>query len=185
MKQIVKILSILILSNPLMAQKETNYTSTVENWHAKRIQDLKLDDGWLNLEGLFWLHKGINTFGSDSKMDCFYDNTAFPKYLGDFIFEGDSVVWVNKIDQGAAVNNQVIAKGNKTTIFKWNAEKEITAVLTYNRFKWVVIKREDKIGIRFRNLDAKTLTTFKGIERFPVDEKWKLKAVLEKPQDVK
>lgn len=183
MKQIVKILSILILSNPLMAQKETNYTSTVENWHAKRIQDLKLDDGWLNLEGLFWLHKGVNTFGSDSKKDCFYDNTAFPKYLGDFIFEGDSVVWVNKIDQGAAVNNQVIPKGNKTTIFKWNAEKEITAVLTYNRFKWVVIKREDKIGIRFRNLDAKTLTTFKGIERFPVDEKWKLKAVLEKPQD--
>ena len=183
MKQIVKILSILILSNPLMAQKETNYTSTVENWHAKRIQDLKLEDGWLNLEGLFWLHKGVNTFGSDSKKDCFYDNTAFPKYLGDFIFEGDSVVWVNKIDQGAAVNNQVIPKGNKTTIFKWNAEKEITAVLTYNRFKWVVIKREDKIGIRFRNLDAKTLTTFKGIERFPVDEKWKLKAVLEKPQD--
>ena len=48
MKQIVKILSILILSNPLMAQKEINYTTTVENWHAKRIQDLKLDDGWLS-----------------------------------------------------------------------------------------------------------------------------------------
>ena len=103
--------------------------------------------------------------------------------MGDFILEGDSVVWVNKIDHGAAVNNQVIAKGNKTTIFKWNSDKETAAVLSYNRFKWVVIKREDKIGIRFRNLDAKTLTTFKGIERFPVDQKWKLKAVLEKPQD--
>ena len=166
-----------------MAQNETSYKTSVEDWHAKRIQNLKQEDGWLNLEGLFWLRKGVNTFGSDSKKDCFYDNTTFPKYLGDFILEGDSVVWVSQIDHGAAVNNQVIAKGNKTTIFKWNSDKETAAVLSYNRFKWVVIKREDKIGIRFRNLDAKTLTIFKGIERFPVDEKWKLKAVLEKPQD--
>lgn len=166
-----------------MAQNETIYTTSVEDWHAKRIQDLKQEDGWLNLEGLFWLHKGVNTFGSDSKKDCFYDNIAFPKYLGDFILEGDSVSWVNQIDNGALVNKKVITKGKPITIFKWNAEKEKAEVLTYNRFKWVVIKREDKIGIRFRNLDAKNLTTFKGIERFPVDEKWKLKAVLEKPQD--
>ena len=43
-------------------------------------------------------------------------------------------------------------------------------------FVWVVIKREDKIGVRFRNLKAKTLTEFKGIDRFPVVEKWRVKA---------
>jgi uncharacterized protein (DUF1684 family) len=40
----------------------------------------------------------------------------------------------------------------------------------------VVIQREDKVGVRFRNLKAKTLLEFKGIERFPVDAKWLVKA---------
>jgi uncharacterized protein (DUF1684 family) len=39
-----------------------------------------------------------------------------------------------------------------------------------------VIQREDKVGVRFRNLKAKTLLEFKGIERFPVDAKWRIKA---------
>jgi uncharacterized protein (DUF1684 family) len=30
--------------------------------------------------------------------------------------------------------------------------------------------------VRFRNLKAKTLLEFKGIERFPVDAKWRIKA---------
>jgi uncharacterized protein (DUF1684 family) len=44
------------------------------------------------------------------------------------------------------------------------------------RFCWVVIQREDKVGVRFRNLKAKTLLEFKGIERFPVNAKWRIKA---------
>jgi uncharacterized protein (DUF1684 family) len=39
-----------------------------------------------------------------------------------------------------------------------------------------VIQREDKVGVRFRNLKAKTLLEFKGIERFLVDAKWRIKA---------
>lgn len=183
MKKIVYFLILLFVHTISIAQSNTSYTSFVENWHANRIQDLKKEDGWLNLEGLFWLHKGVNTFGSDSKNDCYYDNAQFPKYIGDFIFEGDSVSWINKMENGALVNHQTIAKGKKVTVLKWTSDKQETAVLTYGRFKWVVIKREDKIGIRFRNLDAKTLTHFNGIERFSVDSKWKLKAVLEKPQE--
>jgi uncharacterized protein (DUF1684 family) len=49
-------------------------------------------------------------------------------------------------------------------------------------FVWVVIQREDKVGVRFRNLKAKTLLEFKGIERFPVDPIWRVKAKVI-PQD--
>ena len=44
----------------LPAQNFTSYQASVEQWHANRIADLKQEDGWLNLEGLFWLHKGVN-----------------------------------------------------------------------------------------------------------------------------
>jgi uncharacterized protein len=183
MKQLVNFLSFIFIAGLVNAQTSPTYKASVDEWHQKRIADLKQEDGWLNLEGLFWLRQGVNTFGNDPKADCYYKNTSFPKYLGDFILKGDSVIWVNQIDQGAKVNQVLVPKGKSVTVFKWTTNMEEADEFTYKRFKWVVIKREDKIGIRFRNLDAKTLTEFKGIERFPVDAKWKIKAVLEKPQD--
>lgn len=183
MKQLVNFLFLFLMTGVVAAQTSPEHKISVDQWHQNRIKNLKQEDGWLNLEGLFWLHPGVNTFGSDSKSDCYYNNIHFPKYLGDLILQGDSVVWINQIDNGAQVNQKMYSKGKPITVFSWNAGSEKTAVFNYKRFKWVVIKREDKIGIRFRNLDAKTLTTFKGIERFPVDTKWKIKAVLEKPQE--
>jgi uncharacterized protein (DUF1684 family) len=183
MKQLVNFLFLFLMTGMVAAQTTQAYKVSVDHWHQNRIKDLKQEDGWLNLEGLFWLHQGVNRFGNDAKADCYYNNANFPKYLGDFILKGDSVVWVNKIDQGAKVNQSISPKDNPITVFKRTDNGELAATFSYKRFKWVVIKREDKIGIRFRNLDAKTLTTFKGIERFPIDAKWKIKAVLEKPQE--
>lgn len=183
MKQLVNFLFLFLMTGMVAAQTTQAYKVSVDQWHQNRIKDLKEEDGWLNLEGLFWLHQGVNRFGNDAKTDCYYNNANFPKYLGDFILKGDSVVWVNKIDQGAKVNQSISPKDNPITVFKRTDNGELAATFSYKRFKWVVIKREDKIGIRFRNLDAKTLTTFKGIERFPIDAKWKIKAVLEKPQE--
>ncbi|MEY4278647.1 MAG: hypothetical protein RL377_651 [Bacteroidota bacterium] len=183
MKQLVALLSLVIISGTVSAQNSQEHKKSVEEWHQKRIDNLKEEDGWLNLEGLFWLHQGVNTFGSDARSDCYYNNPNFPTYLGDFILKGDSVVWVNQIEKGALVNKTAYSKGKTVTVFKWDGTNEQAAVFNFNRFKWVVIKREDKIGIRFRNLDATTLTGFKGIERFTVDAKWKIKAVLEKPQE--
>lgn len=183
MKKLVNFLFLFLMTGVVAAQTSPEHKISVDQWHQNRIKNLKQEDGWLNLEGLFWLHQGVNTFGNDAKADCYYKNANFPKYLGDFIWKGDSVEWVNKIDNGAKVNQSFSPKGKSITVFKRTDNNEIAATCSYKRFKWVVIKREDKIGIRFRNLDAKTLTTFKGIERFPVDTKWKIKAVLEKPQE--
>jgi hypothetical protein len=183
MKKTFYLLSFLIIGINTMSQNTNKYLESVNQWHSERIADLKTPNGWLNLEGLFWLHKGNNTFGSAQESDCFYDNKNFPTYLGDFIYEGDSVQWVNKVDQGALVNNQLIQKGQKVTVFNFANENARPAIFTLGQFTWVVIKREDKIGIRFRNLKAKTLTEFKGIDRFAVNGQWCIKARLEKPVD--
>ncbi len=44
------------------AQKINPYIKSINDWHKTRIADLKTPNGWLNLEGLFWLHKGVNSF---------------------------------------------------------------------------------------------------------------------------
>lgn len=173
------LLFILIVSQlSLFAQETSNYSKSINDWHKKRENDLKQPNGWLNLEGLFWLHKGVNTFGKAEGNDSRYQQNEFPAYLGDFIFEGDSVVWVNKNNNTVKINN-IETKGT-TPVVVFTKEGK-AKVMDWSHFRWSVIKREDKVGIRFRNLEAAALKEFKGINRFPVDSNWRLKAVLVQP----
>lgn len=158
------------------------YEKEVNDWHQKRAMDLKQPEGWLNLEGLFWLHKGINTLGTALGSDCRYQNPRvnsprFPNYIGDFIYEGDSVVWVNKEGYSVLINNEIV-EGNRKTVFSATSQ---SSVMTWSHYSWTIIKREEKIGVRFRNLKSLNVTNFKTIPRFPTLSKWKIKAILHPP----
>jgi uncharacterized protein (DUF1684 family) len=177
MKKVV--LSFLTLLFVLLSQAQKNeYVNTINKWHEARIKDLKQADSWLNLEGLFWLHKGINSFGSQKGVDCHYNNAAFPDMLGNFTYEGDSVIWENSKTQTVLINKEKTSSGASYKVFDLHSKPSI---MDWSHFSWVVIKREDKVGIRFRNLKAKTLLEFKGIERFPINAAWRLKARLVQP----
>ncbi len=159
------------------------YPQTIENWHQNRISDLKTPNGWLNLEGLFWLHKGSNSFGASAGKDCRYEgadnkNNYFPSYLGDFIYQGDSVIWVSTKSDSVKIDGNWIKVNEQKTVF---TKSQKAAVMSYRNFVWNIIQREDKVGIRFRNLKASTLLHFKDIDRFAVNEKWKIKAILNPP----
>ena len=179
MKKYWLLLLITFQLNALYSQSSKNYLKSINEWHIKRENSLKQPNGWLNLEGLFWLHKGVNSFGKGEGMDSKYANNEFPEYLGDFIYEGDSVQWVNKNSNSIKINNKEQKGTQAITVFK---AEGLGKTMDWSHFSWVVIKREDKVGIRFRNLQAATLTAFKGIDRFPVDSNWRLKAVLVQPE---
>ena len=177
MKKVVLTLIAFVLVQFAKAQ-ENAYKKSVDTWHEMRIAYLKKPDGWLNLEGLFWLHKGKNTFGSQKNADCYYNNAKFPAMLGSFIYNGDSVIWENGTTNAIAIDNVKSSLSQSYKVFDGN---EKAAVMDWKQFSWVVIKREDKVGIRFRNLKAKTLLDFKGIARFPIQKKWHFKAKLVQP----
>ena len=159
---------------PTNAQKHL-YQEELKQWDSARIAALKDPNGWLNLEGLFWFKKGVNSFGSSSTNDLVYDNAAFPKHLGDFIYEDGKVYWKDGITDKIIINDGDLVLANAGTLNLLTAtEGKYTS--QWKDFVWIVIQREDKVGVRFRNLKAKTLLEFKGIERFPVDAKWHIKA---------
>jgi uncharacterized protein (DUF1684 family) len=173
---ILSILTILSLAifGPTNAQKNA-YFEELKQWDGARIAALKDPNGWLNLEGLFWFKKGVNSFGSSSVNDLVYDNAAFPKHVGDFIYEDGKVYWKDGITEKIIINDGDLVLANSGTLNLLTAtEGKYTS--QWKDFVWIVIQREDKVGVRFRNLKAKTLLEFKGIERFPVDAKWHIKA---------
>ena len=183
MKNCVSLFIGILICTSSFSQSKNAYEQSVNDWHNYRIEELKKPNGWLNLEGLFWLHKGKNTFGQAQGSDCRYINPSpadvyFPSHLGDFIYEGDSVVWVSNGKDVVKVNNQIVAPNGRTLVFK---DKLGIFKNDYKQFSWNIIKREDKVGVRFRNLKAKDLLTFKDVDRFAIDSQWRFKAVLVQP----
>jgi hypothetical protein len=174
---IASILTFLFLTILASTNAQKNlYLEELKQWDGARIAALKDPNGWLNLEGLFWFKKGVNSFGSAKENELVYDNTAFPKHLGDFIYEDGKVYWKDAVTEKITIkDNAGLVVANAETLNLLTAI-EGKYLSQWKDFVWVVIQREDKVGVRFRNLKAKTLLEFKGIERFPVDARWRIKA---------
>jgi uncharacterized protein (DUF1684 family) len=179
----------LFLSTNAKGQKSTTTTEieSINQWHKLREVELKSPKGWLNLAGLFWLHKGVNTFGVNKNNDCVYENpdpsdVFFPDHLGNFIFEGDSVMWESLDKYVVKVNNQKMPFRSKVCVFNGKGlSSEMSWTMSGHSYSWTIIKREDKIGVRFRDLKSSNVLLFKGIAHFPINEKFKIKAVLQPP----
>ncbi len=151
---------------------EKQYREEVESWHRKRIENLKKADGWLTLEGLFWLEQGDNTFGAADGNALVFPE-GMPDRMGRFVLS-DTVVTVH-IEPGVEVTSA------DAMLREGELKADVTGaptILKWKSYSWYVIKRQEKYGIRLKNSASPVLAGFKGIERFPVDIKWRVPARL-------
>jgi len=183
MKIILAVLMLFLVVIIGCTQKPTanpNYIKEINEWDAKRINRLKADDGWLNLVGRFWLKQGESTFGSAKDNDIVVESSKLPEHIGTFFFVDSTVIF--KAKDGV----EVLHNGNpvKEIVLIDDQKKDIT-VLQIGSIKFNLIIRDTLYGIRFRDLNSDLVKNFKGVERFPVDESWKLKARFEEYNPVK
>ena len=147
------------------------YISDVKEWHKNRIERLKRDNGWLNLVGLHWLKEGKNTFGSSAENGFIFEGEDVPASIGVLELK-DSIVSIKVNENVDVLIDSVIIK---TAILKSDFE-ENTTLMELGSLRWFIIKRGDKLGVRVRDLEAKLLTEFEGIDTFPINEDWKVEA---------
>ena len=160
-------------SNQGYSQKNQRYLQQMKAWQKSRDAYLISPAGWVNLEGLFWLKPGKNTFGSAHNNDIRFINQRFPEKAGYFIWENEQVRWVSEPGLKIHVQDSVI---KETVIFNTSLSP---VILELGSFRWNIIKREDKMGVRFRNLTSTAIQKFKPVPRYPIDEKWKFSARLQ------
>ena len=150
------------------------YMDEIKAFHQKRIDNLKKENGWLNLAGLFLLQEGKNSFGSNKKNKLVFPKGKSPDFIGNIMVEKDSVsVEINK---KVAVWNED-KKVTKQLIYK--SEEEDPIVLKYKSLRWFVIKRGNDFYIRLRDLESENLKSFRDVNTFPIDERWKIEAFLD------
>lgn len=177
MKSYFSFLLILIFLNAcsekLKEKGSSEYISEIKSWHKRRIENLKKENGWLNLVGLYWLKEGENRFGSDESNDIIFPKKA-PSFIGKFYLVDTAV----KVE----INNgiEVLCNGRKVKYLELqNDQQSRPTILEYGSLRWFVIKRGNRYGIRLRDLESELVKNFKGIETFPINEDWKIEAKFE------
>jgi uncharacterized protein (DUF1684 family) len=151
-------------------QQLADHKRDIESWYARRIDNLKSHDGWLNLAGLFWLKEGINSFGSAESNDIVFPEGKIADRAGYFMVKG-SIVTLTPFP------GSDIPLKKESIVFHPDSAKAIS--MAYGSLEWFIIRRGDKLGIRLRDLESEDVKNFKGIERYPVDYSWKINAKFE------
>lgn len=159
--------------NDIQQKGSPEYISEVNEWHQKRIERLKEEDGWLTLAGLFWLKEGSNSFGSDKGNDIIFPDYA-PDKIGIITLQ-DSIVSLS-VNDGVEVMNH----GNPIKQIELkNDLSEDPTILDLGTLQWYIIKRDDKYGIRLRDTQSPLRFSFKGINRYPINDDWRIEATYE------
>jgi uncharacterized protein (DUF1684 family) len=168
------LISVLSVFSSIAQQSKKEYKKEIERWDVERLESVKSPTGWVNLAGLFWLKNGKNNFGSASTNELVFSNDGFPSILGTFELNDEKVKWIT------ASGNEVWYKKNKVDEMEiFNIDSVISPTLSYSTYRWNIIKREDKIGVRFRDLNNPALAALTHINRFDANPKWKINAYLE------
>jgi uncharacterized protein (DUF1684 family) len=150
----------LLLMVELSAQ---SYRQQLDQWIAGRYAALRAPTGWINLSGLLWLEKGKNTFGKGKNNGLVYPAKNFPQRAGTLWWkENGDVDW--------------ITDSSTTTIYHNNEGAGQQVAVGQYRFN--IIKRIDKLGVRIRDLESPALRQFTGIQRFNTDTGWIIQADL-------
>lgn len=137
------------------------YLKETREWKKNRIQRLKSETGWLNLAGLFWLHKDSVSVGSGESNDLVFPEGT-PDYWGSLVKKDPFFLWYpangkpEQLKDDSYPDSDRVSKGS---------------------FRWYILKRGDIYGIRLRNLDHPRISKLDSIPSYPVDLQWRKEAL--------
>ncbi len=147
-----------------------DYLAEIRQWQVERLEKLRSPDGWVALAGLYWLEDGENAFGSDESLPIVFARDDVPAKAGALVFDGAQVRLELFPGTRVTIEGEPVESGR---VLK-NDNEPSTDVLELGSFRFYVIKRDDRIGVRVRDLENPKLTTIDDTEFFPVDPRFKV-----------
>ena len=151
------------------ATPAASYEQELEQWKAKRLANLKSEDGWLSLIGLFWLKEGENRFGSDAGGEIVLPEGKSPARAGTLRLAA------GKVTLDPSPEAKITSKGQPVAgplELKSDDEEGGPTVLEMGSLSFHVVKRGERLGLRVKDRENPARAEFKGTEYFPADRKW-------------
>lgn len=153
-----------------------------KKWRQDREAELKREDGWLSLVGLFWLKDGANSVGSARENDVVLPAGSAPARAGQIYLKDGKATLTFRSGVTATVDNQQVSSVELTT-----DDQHPSPVVSLGTVRMTLIKREDRFGIRLRDSNSPSRRQFTGLTWFPFNEALRVNAKLERfdtPKDV-
>ena len=140
------------------------------DFRAEREASLTKPDGWLAVAGLYWLHDGATTLGSDPQSGVVLPASA-PRHAGIVNMQGGAVTLEPAAGAGILVDGKPAAR----MALKPDTDAH-PSVIQAGKIMLTIIKRGDRTGVRMRDPDAATRRSFTGCKWFPALETWRVNA---------
>jgi uncharacterized protein (DUF1684 family) len=147
-----------------------DYLNSVLKWRQEVDANIRRENSWLALAGLFWLRKGDNIIGSKPDCDILLPARA-PERLGTFEFDGNNVTLNVEANMPAEVNGMA----TKTALLDADQE-DVPSFITFNDMRMVVVRRSKGVGIRLWDNTREQRHTFPTREWYPVKEELRVPA---------
>jgi uncharacterized protein len=149
----------------------TAYESELLEWRHTLDANLRRDDGWLSLVGLFWLREGEQRIGSGRRNDIFLPNGSAPDSVGTLILQNGQVTFTAISDvliDGVTARESVLQSDVETDN---HPTRVSVGSITFN-----VIKRGDQLGIRVRDRNNPLLRQFGGRRWYDISPVFRIPA---------
>ena len=148
------------------------YTDSIEQWRAQRVESLEKPDGWFSYAGSGIVNMGKSTIGSAP------ENTIVlpkgPARLGTLVLnKAGSASFRAERGSGAMVDGKVL-KGKRA--LKTNVDGATPTRVHIGEAWFYLVHMGDVIGWRFRDPQSPALKSFRGIDTFPIDPSWRIEA---------
>ena len=145
------------------------YRDEILKYRAHREAELTADDGWLTVIGLFWLRTGANVTGSAAGSDVRLPAKA-PARIGVFELRDGQVTFT------AEPSAHVTSGGTPLGPQPVAAPRGDESALAVGDLRLFVIHREDRFGIRMRDLRSARRERFTGLRYFPIRSEYRVPA---------
>jgi len=153
---------------------QSEYVKSIEKWRVEHEAELKSENGWLTVAGLFWLKDGVNTIGAGSGFDIELTENFKQGKFGEINFQSGTARL--KVENGveALTDGKTISE-----IELLSDEKGKPNVIQTGSQTFYLIKRENRFGIRLKDKNSKERVNFTGLKWFPINKKNKVVADFE------
>ncbi|WP_199268711.1 DUF1684 domain-containing protein [Cognatiluteimonas profundi] len=152
---------------------ESAFARTERLWRETRRATLLKPDGWTSLVGLHWLDPGAHYIGSAA--DNGIRLAMGPSHLGMVTVDAKGVRFVP--DQSAALTLDDKPLTGEVTL-RTDVETGGASVIGFDEGKGAatVVERSGRHALRVRHADAPTRLQFAGLDYWPADPSWLVKA---------
>lgn len=168
------------------------HRASVEAFAAAREAELEAPDSWLSLIGLHWLPEGETTLGSGPENDIVLPEGKAERRIGRLMVEDGAVRFV--AERGVRVTEGVdstldLRAGSGAIPPDLSGDPMVTesvltaslgpgkhVVLRHGPINWIIIRRGERVALRLRDNESETYAAFHGIDRYPPDPGWRVRA---------